>query len=402
MISASEGKQKRRWVAFLLWGLLLVLLALSWGCYPRVPREEIKQVPEQRAEEVASRLDPAAQGLEDWSELRPGLERNLEHVRARMAENATSPEIMDMEVSWEELERTLQRLIALLPRLQEEGAPLLAEHFRIYRLRPDPLFTGYFEPQIRASPTRRPGYETPIYGVPSDLKTADLGRFHPRWQGQELVYRIEGEGIEPYPSRRQIRNDPQFSDKAPVLAWVKHPLELFILQIQGSGKLLLPGGEIRHLGYAGKNGRQYRSLGRVLRNMGYLENSDTDLQSIEKFLASRPDLMPDILDVNPSYVFFRKREEGPFGAMNAQLEPLLSLAVDPELIPLGAPLLYRVGLPEARSQDRLEMSGLGLAQDVGGAVKGHHLDLFFGSGEEARYRASHMKDKGSLYILLAK
>jgi membrane-bound lytic murein transglycosylase A len=356
----------------------------------------------ERAERVARNMAPESQGLESWSDLRPGLERSLEYVRSQRKQGRAPTRVYGVSLSWGDLERTLERMLELLPRLEQKGAPVLARHFRFYRLQPDPLFTGYFEPTLRASLTKRPGYDVPIYGVPEDLQVADLGRFHPRWEGQNLIYRVEEGRIEPYFSREAIREHADFRAKAPVLAWARDRVEVFVLQIQGSGKLKLPDGRIVHVGYAAKNGRPYRSLGRVLGERGYLEPSNLDMWSISRFLEDNPRLLPDVLDVNPSYVFFRLREDGPYGAMNKKLTPMASLATDPSVIPLGTPLVYQVRLPERDAEDTLRITGLGMAQDVGGAITNHHLDLFCGSSEEAKYRAGHLKATGSVYLLLAR
>lgn len=382
--------------------ITFLVLALVGSCAPEEPRTVMERVSQEEAEEVLSRLDIRDQGLQEWSDLRPGLESNLEYVRSQREVGEEPPDIYGLEVPWWKLEKTIERMKELLPRLENGSSSLLAEHFQFYRLQPDPLYTGYFWPEIKASLERRPGYETPIYGVPRDLRVADLGRFHPRWEGETLVYRIEDGQIKPYYSREEIRRDVDLQEEAPVLAWAKDPMELFILQIQGSGKLRLPDGEIKHIGYAAKNGRQYRSLGRVLYEKGYLDRDELDLESITDFLETNSELVPYILDTNPSYVFFRFREDGPYGAIQAKLTPMASLAVDPSILPLGSALIYEVDLPQKDREDRLSLTGLGLAQDVGGAVTGHHLDLYFGSGEKARYGASHMKETGGLLFLVAK
>ncbi len=393
---------KGKWAARVCGAAALVTLCLLWGCHPGPPPKGLHPVAPEKAEGVAERMAPERQDLSSWKDFRPALKRSLEHVRRQRRKGVPGTKVYGVRIPWDRVEVTLERLIALLPRLEREGASLLAEHFRFYRLQPDPLFTGYFEPTIQASLEKRPGYDVPIYGVPKDLRVANLGRFHPRWEGQRLVYRVDEEGIEPYYSREAIREHPDFRDKAPVLAWAKDRVEVFVLQIQGSGKLELPDGRIQHVGYAAKNGRRYRSLGRVLKEQGYLEPDSLDMWSISSFLEDNPYLLPDILDTNPSFVFFRKRDDGPFGAMNKKLTPMASLATDPSVIPLGMPLVYRVRLPERDAKDTVPLTGLGTAQDVGGAITNHHLDLFCGSSAKAKYRAGHLKDKGSVYLLLAR
>jgi membrane-bound lytic murein transglycosylase A len=392
-----------RWLVSAFLSLVLVMLCLVWsGCLPGPPPKGLKPVDRDRAERLARRMAPEKQDLESWRDLRPGLKRSLEYVRSQREKEAQATDVYGVSISWLELEVTLERMLQLLPRLEREGASVLAEHFRFYRLRPDPLFTGYFEPTLRASLDKRPGYDVPIYALPEDLQVADLGRFHTRWEGQTLVYRIEDGRIEPYFSREEIREHPDFRKKAQVLAWAKDRMEVFVLQIQGSGRLKLPDGSIRYIGYAGKNGRPYRSLGQVLLEQGYMDDSSLDMWSISSFLEDNPRLLPEILDTNPSFVFFELRKDGPYGAMDKKLTPMASLATDPSVIPLGAPLVYQVHLPERGSEDTLRLTGLGMAQDVGGAITGHHLDLFCGASEKARFRAGHLKEKGSVYVMLAR
>ena len=380
--------------------LALLALMVVWSCQPGPPPKGLKPLDPERARDVARDMAPKKQNLESWSDLRPGLERSLEYVRSQRKQGGNATEVYGVDISWSDLEATLERMLDLLPRLEREGPSVLAEHFRFYRLQPKPLFTGYFEPTLRASLEKRPGYDVPLYGVPEDLQVADLGRFHTRWEGQTLVYRIKDGRIQPYFSREEIRDHPDFREKAPVLAWAQDRMEVFILQIQGSGRLKLPDGRIKHIGYAGKNGRPYRSLGLVLKQKGYLDASSLDMWSITDFLDENPRLLPEILDTNPSFVFFELKEDGPYGAMGKKLTPMVSLATDTSIIPLGTPLVYQVRLPERDSEDRLRVTGLGTAQDVGGAITGHHLDFFSGSSDRAKYMAGHLKEKGSVYLLL--
>lgn len=396
----SRSLPARKWSVCANICLALLALMVVWSCQPGPPPKGLNPLDPERASRVAERMAPDKQNLESWSDLRPGLERSLEYVRSQRKQGANATEVYGLDISWSDLEATLERMLDILPRLEREGPSLLAEHFRFYRLQPKPLFTGYFEPTLGASLEKRPGYDVPLYGVPEDLKMADLGRFHTRWEGETLVYRIENGRIEPYFSREEIRNHPDFRDKAPVLAWAEDRIEVFILQIQGSGRLKLPDGSIKHIGYAGKNGRPYRSLGLVLKEKGYLDASSLDMWSITDFLDDNPRLLPEILDTNPSFVFFELKEDGPYGAMGRKLTPMVSLATDTSIIPMGMPLVYQVDLPERDSEDTLSLTGLGMAQDVGGAITGHHLDFFTGSSERARYMAGHMKEKGSVYLLL--
>jgi len=386
-----------------LWsGLVLGLLAvfLMAGCQPQVRVEQgFVPLKKKRAEGIVDRLALNNQGLSSWEALRPALKRSLEYVSSKPAGDL-AVDRYGLQVSWGRLEASLHRLLRLLPHL--EYAPgLLAEFFTWYSLEPSPLFTGYYEPQIEASLEYSPEYCHPIYGRPEDLKVADLGEFHPSLEGTSLVYRIEDGKIEPYFDRQAIDGRGAILEKAPIIAWAKNPVDIFFLQIQGSGRLVLPDGRVKHIGYASKNGRQYVSLGRVMHELGYLERHELSMQAIRGYLQNNPELLPEILYTNPSYVFFRLRDSGPYGAMNRQLTPMVSLAVDPEYLALGSAMVFSVGLPGKGSEDTLPLTGFGLAQDVGGAIKEHHLDLFCGTGRQAKYTAGHLKKRGEVYLLLA-
>lgn len=381
---------------FLILGLVLQ------SCTYQVPKPEEKglfRLEEQQALQVVQELDPRSQGLNSWQDLGPALLRSLEYVQAK-PQQEQALQIQEVEVTWGCLARNLEILLELLPRLDQEPA-LLAECFVWFELRPGPLFTGYYQYELEASLEPSQEYTVPLFGPPEDLQTADLGDFHPRWQGQRLVYRVHEGRIEPYPDRKSIELDNVLQDKAQVLAWAKDQMDVFFLQIQGSGLLRLPDGSVQNIGYAAKNDRPYVSLGRELARQGHLEPHALSMESIQEYLRQNPELMPDILFTNPNFVFFRLTEAGPFGAMGRELTPMVSLATDRDILALGTVLAYFVALPEKGTAEKLQTTALGLAQDVGGAIQGHHLDVFFGAGQEARYRASRLKNKGSVYLLLA-
>ncbi len=384
--------------------IFCLLMALGFyfvGCHPKVipPDKRFIELTNPEAENIVQRISLKEQGLSSWKDLESSLKHSLAYVTAQ---NKNEPVLnrYGLKITWGKLKITLERFISLLDQFDEDPL-LLARCFKWYELRPLPLFTGYYEPQLEASLEPRPGYVHPIYGLPNDLKVADLGRFHPRWEGEKLVYRVNNGTVEPYFDRESIEEEGSLYGKAPILAWVKNELDIFFLQIQGSGRLVLPDGKIKRIGYAGKNGREYVSLGRSMVDRGFLEKEDLSMQSIRNYLENNKELLPEILYTNPSYVFFRFLDKGPCGAIGKSITPRLSLATDPKVLPLGSILVFTVDLPAEHSEDTTHLTGLGLAQDVGGAIKGHHLDLFLGSGNRAKYQAGHLKDLGRVYILLA-
>ncbi len=383
---------------------LLLLTALSAACGG--PDMGIRTGPgfqplsKAEADTIVQEINLAEQGLHSWRDLRAPLEKSLAYAASR-PQDAAAVEVYGFRVDWREIRMALKRLLQLLPRL-DSNPELLQQAFTWYELRPAALLTGYYEPLLEASLHQDPAYPHPIYGQPADLQSADLGKFHPRWQGQRLIYRIKNDRIEPYPDRRAIEEQGALEGKAEVLAWAKDLVDVFFLQIQGSGRLLLPDGSLQPIGYAGKNGRPYTSLGRHMAEQGLLDSKRLSMPSIRNYLDRHPELLPEILYSNPSYVFFQLRQGGPYGAMGRELSPMLSLASDPKILPLGSLLLLQADLPDPGGEGMIPICGPGLPQDVGGAIQKHHLDLFCGFGPQGGALAGILKERARVFLLLAK
>jgi membrane-bound lytic murein transglycosylase A len=254
------------------------------------------------------------------------------------------------------------------------------------------LFTGYYEPVLQGSRTQDAVNRYPIFGVPEDLIVVDFPEFrHLRLRG-----RLQGRRLVPYYSRAEI--DAQREFRAPVLGWTADPVELFFLQIQGSGQLRLENGEQIRLGYADQNGHPYRSLGRFLVERGELALDNASMQGIKAWAAANPAKLQDALNHNASYVFFRELSptDGPIGALGVPLSAGYSLAVDRRYVPLGAPVYLASTYP--LSPEPLER--LMAAQDTGGAIRGAvRGDFFWGGGAEAGALAGRMRQQGRLWLL---
>ena len=267
------------------------------------------------------------------------------------------------------------------------------------------LVTGYYEPILAGSRTRTERYRIPVYGVPQDLVVVDLASLHPELRGLRLRGRVDGRRLVPYWSRAEIeeraRADGGASGAAlgaPVLAWVEDPVELFFLQIQGSGQVALASGERIRLGYADQNGHPYRSLGRYLIERGELTLEQASMQGIKAWAAANPAKLQEALNVNASFVFFREfaGTDGPVGALGAPLSSQYSIAVDPRYVPLGAPVFLATTFP--LSTQPLER--LVVAQDTGGAIRGAvRADFFWGTGAEAGTLAGRMRQQGRMWLL---
>jgi membrane-bound lytic murein transglycosylase A len=259
------------------------------------------------------------------------------------------------------------------------------------------LITGYYEPIIDGSRTPTTLHRHPIFGVPDDLVVVDLGTVSPETRGLRLRGRLDGRRLVPYWSRGEI--DARGSAlAAPVIAWSADPVELFFLQIQGSGQIQLENGERLRVGYADQNGHPYRSLGRHLVERGELPLEQASMQGIKAWAAANPAKLQEALSQNPSYVFFRElpTSEGPIGALSVPLHAERSLAVDRRFIPLGAPVYLATTFP--LSEQPLER--LMAAHDTGGAIRGVvRGDFFWGTGPDAGSQAGRMRQQGRLWLL---
>jgi len=264
------------------------------------------------------------------------------------------------------------------------------------------LITGYYEPLLMGSWEPSAEFRYPLYGVPEDLLVVDLGDVYPQLKNMRLRGKLEGNRVIPYYDRAQLDDDPGLLQGREIL-WVNSPVDVFFLHVQGSGRVQLDDGSTTAVGYANQNGHPYQSIGRVLIEMGELEREEVTLFTIRDWLRSNPDRIPEILARNPSYIFFELRDdptEGPVGSLNVPLTPERSIAVDRNVIPLGAPVWLETTLPD---EDDSSFNQLMLAQDTGGAIKGHvRADVFWGQGFAAERMAGLMKQQGRLYVLLPK
>ena len=260
--------------------------------------------------------------------------------------------------------------------------------------------TGYYEPEILGSREQAPGYEVPVYALPKDLERAwpstmpeaertgrpPLGRFN------------EAGDFVPYFERSEIVAGA-LDGKVPVIAWAADPIEFFFLQIQGSGLLRMPDGNVMRIGYAGQNGREYVAIGRPMRERGLIgEGSDypTSMQGIVAWLRDNPEEADAVMNLNKSWIFFRELDtEGPLGSLEVPVFARDSVAVDPKFVPYGAPVWLDM---EADVAD-----GLWIAQDTGGAIRGaNRFDTFWGNGPESRVIAGEMASRGKAIIFLPK
>lgn len=254
--------------------------------------------------------------------------------------------------------------------------------------------TGYFEPEIVASRVQAPGYSVPIYKRPTDLIDVDLGLFSDELKGKRIRGRVKGQSFVPYADRTEIE-EGGLAGRGLEIAWAADAVEFFFLQVQGSGRLRLPDGSVMRIGYDGQNGRDYTGIGRLMKDRGLLGPGQTSMQGIVDWLHEHPEEGRAIMRENKSWVFFKELTggAGPNGALGLPVTGGASVAADPAFVPLGAPVFL--------SLDRLEATGLWIAQDTGGAIKGaNRFDTFWGAGKRAREIAGGMAARGTAFVLL--
>lgn len=262
------------------------------------------------------------------------------------------------------------------------------------------LITGYYEASLRGARKRGGAFQTALYRVPDDLLTIDLASVYPDLKGKRLRGRLVGKKVVPYSTRAEIaRADIPGKE----LLWVDDPVEAFFLEVQGSGRIQLSDtGETVRVSYADQNGHPYKAIGRWLIDQGELTPAQATAQGIKAWIVANPTRRQELFNVNPSYVFFREEaipdpRVGPKGALGVPLSAGRSIAIDPMLLPLGAP----VYLSTTESGSDVPMQRLVMGQDTGGAIRGAvRADFFFGFGYEAMENAGRMKQRGQLWVLM--
>lgn len=363
---------------------LLCALSLLGGCAsksvpptPQVPPPD--PVSFESPEVFVKNLRPSGQELTTWREMAPTVRKSLNYTKRKPAhEIAVSRN--GKSITWGKMTETLQSLLTLLPLLDEEPN-LLLERFEWVNIGEGIAYSGYYEPVVNASPVRKPGYEHPIYSVPPDLasyKARHGGKYHTRKaiDGKKV---LQGRGLE--------------------LAWAADPVDVFFLEIQGSGRLKYEDGTQRYVNYAAQNNHKYKSSGKIMREKKLLTQGHIFEQ--RQWFKDNPHRVNEILHENNSYVFFKFGHRGPTGAMGHVVDDWLSLATDRKFIPLGSVVAYGVNIPDQENKV-VPLRGIGFAQDVGGAIKRNRIDIFCGGDERANYVASHLDNKGPAWILLAK
>ncbi|MDX2481158.1 MAG: murein transglycosylase A [Desulfuromusa sp.] len=306
----------------------------------------------------------------------------------------------------ERWQQVCSEAVIISPVGEQTAREYFEQFFQPYQVRNedgslDGLITGYYGPELFGSRTATEEYKYPLYSQPDNMLIIALDELYPELSNYRLRGRIVGNRVVPFFEREEIDNgDNPLAGQE--IFWVKDPVELFFLHIQGSGRIRLPDGELVMVNYANQNGHPYRSIGKLLLERNAMTRDQMSMQNIQRWVEENPEAGKQLLAENPSYVFFRELSAeftSPPGALGVPLTALRSLAVDPRTIPLGAPVFLSTTFPGTE----YPLQQLMVAQDTGGAIKGQvRADFFWGMGNDAGEIAGRMKQSGRLWVLLPK
>jgi membrane-bound lytic murein transglycosylase A len=263
------------------------------------------------------------------------------------------------------------------------------------------LVTGYYEPLFEGSLTKKPPYLTPLYSLPPDLKQIVTSADH-----KQVGRYDEQKKFLPFWTRQEIETQDHLAGNE--LVYLKDPFDAYLLHVQGSGKIKLPNGSVRALGFAGTNGHPYKSIGKHLVDAKIMKLSDVSIPAIRSYLEEHPEELLPLLHKNPRYIFFKWRNDtGPVGSIGEPLTPGRSIAIDPQSLPTGALAYLKTQKPIIGDNQSIiswqPMQRLVFPQDSGSAIKGTgRVDVFWGAGDYAEAAANNMKHPGELYFLVKK
>ena len=393
---------------FLLTSVCLIVASIV-GCHPLLKKEA--QRPEEPLRQVRFSLPEFYDDM-DRDSLALAIRRNLEYL------NRLKPETVfrygPHNFTCQQVRESQESFLDLLSKGLDAGqlSKEIRKTFQVYRATNRGgdrrvLFTGYYEPIYEGRLISDESFRYPLYRPPDDLIRIDLSLFNEKFKGENIIARIEGKKVLPYYSRFQIEAERVLKGKNLEIAWLKDPLDVTFLHIQGSGRLRLADGKDLLVHYQAYNGRPYRSIGRFMIEKGFLGREEMSMQAIRKYLTENPGVLDEVLNYNPSYVFFRQVENGPLGSIDVLLTPGRSIALDSKIFPKGALGFISCQKPLVNEKGDItgwtQFSRFVLNQDSGGAIKGAgRADIFWGSGPYAELAAGHLKHDGELYILIKK
>jgi membrane-bound lytic murein transglycosylase A len=387
--------------------LAMIFLFLSTGCGLFVKPEITKRT---SLERVAVSHYPRFKDNGDFSDLVASIDGSLAYLSRVPGDREFY--FNDDTYTAEHLKKSLnvfRNQVASNPTAEDLNG-FIRDYYVLYRSvgsdgRGEMLFTGYYEPLIEGSLHKSPDYPFPVYASPDDLTAIDLTPFGDEFKGKRIIGRYTGSTVVPYYPRSEIDHTGILDDRSDVLAWVSDPIDLFFLQIQGSGKIVLDSGEQINVHYHTVNGHPYRSIGKLLIDEDKISREEMSMQKIRSYLKEHPEEVERVLNYNPSYVFFKLEEEGPIGYIQVKLTPMRSIALDRKLFPPAALAYIETQKPALDNIGEIyewqDFTAFVLNQDTGGAIKGPgRADVFWGNGRYAEVAAGHMQHPGMLYFLV--
>jgi membrane-bound lytic murein transglycosylase A len=383
--------------------------AIVFACYPALKKEAGQ--PEEGLKEVRFSF-PKFRDDMDRESLTLAVRRNFEYLDRLPAE--TVFHYGGHEFTCRQVREGQEAFLDLLSRglAADQFTSEIEKAFRLYRATGRTgerrvLFTGYYEPVFEGRLAPDETFRFPLYRAPDDLIRIDLSPFGEKFKGETVVGRLEGDKVLPYYSRNEIDAGRVLEGRGLEIGWLRDPVEVAFLHIQGSGRLRLPDGKELIIQYQASNGRAYRSIGRYMIDKGFLTREELSMQTIRSYLRRNPEVLDGVLNHNPSYVFFRQGDNGPMGSLGVVLTPGRSVALDPKIFPPGALGFISSKKPVVSDQGEITgwtgFSRFILNQDTGGAIKGAgRVDLFWGDGPYAELAAGHLQHDGNLYIFIKK
>jgi membrane-bound lytic murein transglycosylase A len=386
--------------------IFILVLSLFACAKPPVTRPEMALEPLSWWRSVSAQDDMA------FKDIASAARQSLEYYRKLPLENSFS--IGPMKVTALDMTVTLQNFLLIVENASltdEQKVKQIRKEFDFYQSVGSNgwgkvLFTGYYEPMLSCRVNSDDVYKYPLYKKPDDIIEIDLTLFGNDFPRNKLAARIEGRKVLPYYSREEIDQKKALNGRSLEMLWCRDLVDIYFLQIQGSGKADLGDGNVISILYDGQNGRQYKSLGKSLIDKGAIAKETMSMPAIREYLRTNPDEVVPLLNQNPSYVFFRMDMGPSIGNINVPLTPGRSIATDSKLLPKGALAFIETQKPVIESGAIIEwvpFTRFVLNQDTGGAIKGPgRVDLFWGQGAEAELSAGYMQQEGKLYFLIRK
>ncbi len=386
--------------------VLLVLMAtLNLHCQRLKPPTLLKPVHPPLIR-LSPDQHPSFQDSGDKEELRQAVKNQIRYF-SRLKQSVSYP-LGTKTISSETLRESLEKFLQILEDNEDNDLnQLISTYFDIYQSTGENgtgevTFTGYYIPLVEGSLNADEKYSYPLYRAPDDLIVKAT---KPR--GIKKAVRIENGREHPYYTRKQIDQEGALQGKGYEVAYLKDPFDCYLLHVQGSGILKLPDGSLFHLHFAGSNYFPYRSLREEMLKDGVLSPYNASMESIRAYFSEHPEQLNPYLNRNKRYTFFRKWEGQMVGSIGVPLTPGRSIATDKQIFPPGALSYIKTAVPYLNPSGTIEKnipwSRFVLNQDEGGAIKGpHRVDIFWGSGIQAKLTASHLKQPGKLYYLIVK